>query len=105
MVQAAKQPAEPGAIDTPSTAAGRTSGNTEALESHLEETAVEVEQCMELLTQVVARTRRASEVGLLVAQGIPQAGVTLKRFSQLDVEAKPAAAAGASARRSSDDSI
>jgi hypothetical protein len=101
LVHVAEQPAEPRALDTP--AAGRTSGSTEALEGHLEETAAEVEQCMEVLTQVVGRARRASEVGLLASQGAP-AGVNLRRFSQLDMESKPAAA-GVPAGRSSDDSI
>lgn len=75
--------------------------NTEALEGQLEATRVEVSHCMDMLTEVVAATRRMS------AAGPPgQPGAPVKRFSQLEVEWYPLPAAGGHAvARRTDDSV
>jgi len=69
--------------------AARSTGSTAQLEGQLEETATEVQQCMDMLQEVVASARRASEMGL---PGLQYASI--KRFSQLDTEWQTLPAAG-----------
>lgn len=96
-LQAASQLLQQPELNTSPSSATRSSCNTEALEGQLEATRVEMAHCMDMLTEVVAATRRMSMAG---PPGQPDAPV--KRFSQLEVEWHPLPA---SVARMTDDSV